>query len=83
MKGLRAELDTGDTPRMACKFNIYQVNSMGLFNSHLNNLARSLCTQQVRNNLLSDKLLHHVGQVGEDEGDHNGYGEVGGLKLGP
>ena len=77
-----AELDTMDTPMIACRLRRY---SSGL---SVNCIYDLYCTAPghgapgVSEDRLPDELIHHVGKVGDDEDGHYGQGQVGGLHLG-
>ena len=80
MKGLMAELDTMDTPMMAWAVDKI-INSQDCV-SHLYCSTPGHGAPGVSQDLLPDELIHHVGQVGDDEDGHHSQGEVGGLHLG-
>ena len=50
--------------------------------SHLHSPTPGLGAPGVSKDLLPDELIHHVGQVGDDEDDHHSQGQVGHLHLG-
>ena len=74
MKGLMAELETIDTPMMACI--VETDKTLHLYNQvkHLNNATPGMCAPRVSEYLLSDELVHHVGHVGDHEDGHHGEG---------
>ena len=80
MKGLMAELDTMDTPMMACTVD-KMMNTQDCV-SHLYSSTPGHGAPGVSQDLLPDELIHHVGQVGDDEDGHHSQGEVCGLHLG-
>ena len=81
MNGLMAELDTMDTPMMASRiernYKFHPEDSFG----HLHCPTPGHGAPGVSQDLLSDELIHHVGQVGDDEDGQHSQGQVGGLHL--
>ena len=80
MKGLMAELDTMDTPIIAWGGERYFKGEDCVF--HLYSSTPGHGAPGVSQDLLPDELIHHVGQVGDDEDGHHGQGEVGDFPLG-
>ena len=80
MKGLMAELDTMETPMIAWGGERYFKGEDCV--SHLYCSTPGHGAPGVSQDLLPDELIHHVGQVGDDEDGHHSQGEVGGLHLG-
>ena len=80
MKGLMAELDTMDTPMIACTVD-KMINTQHCV-SDLYSSTPGHGAPGVSQDLLPDELIHHVGQVGDDEDGHHGQGQVGCLYFG-
>ena len=83
MNGLMAELDTMDTPMMASGIERnYKVDPWDCFD-HLHCPTPGHGAPGVSQDILSDELIHHVWQVGDDEDGHHSQRQVGDLHLGP
>ena len=82
IKGLMAELDTMDTPMMAWRvWRNFIVDNQDLF-SHLHCPTPGHGAPGVSQDLLPDELVHHVGQVCNDEGDYHCQGHICGFHFG-
>ena len=79
MKGLMAEFDTMDTPMIAWGGERYIKVEDCVSDLYCSTPGHG--APGVSQDLLPDELIHHVGQVGDDEDGHHSQGEVGGLHL--